>query len=183
MSKDTVVAKRYARALFEIAQEQNRVAQFEEELNAFLSALRQNADFNKLIVHPGLTVSAKQELLSNVFGGQLSDTVLNTLQLLVANGREELLESLVGYYAAIAGEALGQAKAIVYTPFALSEADEKQIASTFSTLTSKQIRVESVIDKSLLGGIQIRVGDRLYDGSLSGKLKRLEKALNQSQAL
>jgi F-type H+-transporting ATPase subunit delta len=183
MSKDTVVAKRYAKALFEIAKEQNRVAQIEEELDAFLTALRQNTDFYKLIVHPGLTVSAKQELLANVFGGQLSETVLNTLQLLVQNGRQELLEALVGYYAAIAGEALGQAKAIVYTPVALSAAEEQQIGSTFSTLTSKQIRVESVIDKSLLGGVQIRIGDRLYDGSLSGKLKRLEKALNQSQAL
>ncbi|WP_086626415.1 ATP synthase F1 subunit delta, partial [Escherichia coli] len=71
----------------------------------------------------------------------------------------------------------------VYTPVALSEQELQQVASTFSTLTSKQIRVESVIDKSLLGGLQIRVGDRLYDGSLSGKLKRLERTLNQSQAL
>lgn len=183
MSKDTVVAKRYAKALFEIARDQNRISSIEEELQAVVSVLRSNEDFYKLIVHPGLTASAKNGILQQVFGAQLSETVLNTLMLLVDKGREELLEALVDYYTAIANESLGQARAIVYTPVALSEQELQHVASTFSTLTSKQIRVESVIDKSLLGGLQIRIGDRLYDGSLSGKLKRLERTLNQSQAL
>ncbi|WP_281883178.1 F0F1 ATP synthase subunit delta [Paenibacillus sp. YYML68] len=183
MSKDTVVAKRYAKALFEIAKEQNVVGPVSEELNGVLAVLQSEQGFSKLLSSPGLSTESKKELIQNVFGQQISEPVLNTLKLLVDKRREELFEALVSYYAAIANEATGQAKAIVYTPHALSEAEEQGIVSTFGQLTGKQIRVESVIDKSLLGGVQIRIGDRLYDGSLSGKLKRLERALNESQAL
>ncbi|MEK8131685.1 F0F1 ATP synthase subunit delta [Paenibacillus filicis] len=183
MSKDTVVAKRYAKALFEIAKEQQAEQQIEQELNAVLAAVQSNADFHRLLVHPALDADAKKKLVDDVFGGSISDTVRNTIKLLVDNGRESQLVSLISYYTTISDEAAGKAKAVVYSPQALSEAEVKSIESTFTQVTSKQIRVESVIDKSLLGGIQIRIGDRLYDGSLSGKLKRLEKALNQSQAL
>ncbi|TDF93549.1 F0F1 ATP synthase subunit delta [Paenibacillus piri] len=183
MSQDTIVAKRYARALFELAKEQNSIAAVEEELKTVVFVLQENTDFEKLIKHPGLGIDTKKTLLNNVFEGKLSDITFNTLQLLVEKGREELLDALVNYYVAIASEALGQAQAIVYTPVELSEAELNQISVTFGQLTGKQIRVVSVLDKSLLGGVKVRIGDRLYDGSLSGKLERLEKTLNQSQAL
>lgn len=183
MSQDTIVAKRYARALFELAKEQNKIAAVEEELKAVVAVLQENTDFEKLIKHPGLGAESKSALLKNVFEAQLSDITFNTLQLLVANGREDLLGALAKYFTDIASEALGQAQATVYTPVALSEAELSHIAATFSQLTNKQIRVVSVLDKSLLGGIQVRIGDRLYDGSLSGKLERLQKTLNQTQAL
>ncbi|MCR8632320.1 MULTISPECIES: F0F1 ATP synthase subunit delta [Paenibacillus] len=183
MSQDTVVAKRYARALFELAQEQNKIAAVEEELKAVVSVMQDNTDFEKLIKHPGLGAESKTALLKNVFESQLSEITFNTLLLLVEKGREDLLEALVNYYVTIASDALGQAQATVYTPVELSEADLSHISATFSNLTGKQIRVVSVLDKSLLGGIKVRIGDRLYDGSLSGKLERLEKTLNQTQAL
>ncbi|CAG7655609.1 F0F1 ATP synthase subunit delta [Paenibacillus allorhizosphaerae] len=183
MSQDTIVAKRYAKALFELAKEQNRVAEVEAELRGIETALKQNVDFRKLIVSPGLDASVKAGLIKSVFEGQISETTMNTLLLLIQKGREELLEALITYYMGIASEALGQANATVYSPIALNDAELSQIAATFSQITGKQIRVESVLDKSLIGGIQVRIGDRLYDGSLSGKLQRLQKTLNQSQAL
>jgi F-type H+-transporting ATPase subunit delta len=61
MSQDTIVAKRYARALFELAKDQNKIAQVEEELNSIVAILKENADFNKLIKHPGIGASHKAE--------------------------------------------------------------------------------------------------------------------------
>jgi F-type H+-transporting ATPase subunit delta len=55
-----------------------------------------------------------------------------------------------------------------------------QIASVFSKIVGKTVRVETILDPSLLGGLQVRIGDRLYDGSLSGKLQRMQKALNEA---
>ena len=82
----------------------------------------------------------------------------------------------------VANEALGQASAIVYSAFVLSDAQQAEIASHFSKVTGKTIRVSSVVEPKLLGGVQVRIGDRLYDGSLSGKLARLEQSL-KTQAL
>ncbi len=86
-------------------------------------------------------------------------------------------------YVAIANEALGQAEATVYTPYPLSESDAGKVAEKFSKLTGKTIRVNNVIDQSLIGGMQVRIGDRIYDGSLSGKLQRLSKSLQETQVL
>jgi F-type H+-transporting ATPase subunit delta len=183
MSQDTIVAKRYAKALFELAKEQNKIAHVEEELKLIVSVLKEHSDYHKLIKHPGIGAVSKTALMKNVFESRLSDITFNTLLLLFDKGREDLLEPLVNYFVTIASDALGQAQATVYTPVALSEIELGHIASTFSKLTGKQIRVESVLDKSLLGGIKVRIGDRLYDGSLSGKLERLKNTLNQSQAL
>ena len=83
----------------------------------------------------------------------------------------------------IANEALGQANALVTTPLTLTAKESQEIAERFSIISGKKIQISSIVDPSLLGGLQVRIGDRLYDGSLSGKLARLEKSLEVSQAL
>jgi F-type H+-transporting ATPase subunit delta len=180
---DIVVAKRYAKALFELASERGIIAQVEEELGAVVTVLQDAADFQKLLKHPNVAVSVKTELLQKAFEGKVSEAVLNTLQLLVSRRREALLTTLYTDYVKIANEALGQASAIVYTPFALSDDKVQDVAKHFGKVTGKTLRTQMVIDPTLLGGIQVRIGDRLYDGSLSGKLDRLAKSLNQTQAL
>lgn len=182
MSGDTNVAKRYARALFEVAREQNLIAQVEEELRSVLEAIRVNADFGKLLQHPNIATAAKIDMLKNVFGGRLSDTVFHTLCLLIENRREDVLSYVLDDYVAIANEALGQASAIVTTPSPLSDKEKEEITERFGKLTGKKIRVENVINASLIGGMQVQIGDRLYDGSLAGKLARLEKSLSVTTA-
>jgi F-type H+-transporting ATPase subunit delta len=174
MNKETIVAKRYAKALFEIAKEKNFVAQVETDLQAIVQSIESHADLQKLLSHPNIDSTKKTELLTTLFQGKVSDVVLSTICLLVQRRREGILSELLTDYVKIANEALGQAKAIVFTPTALSSQESQHIAESFSQLTRKKIQVEQVIDPSLLGGIQVRIGDRLYDGSLSGKLQRLQ---------
>jgi F-type H+-transporting ATPase subunit delta len=183
MSRDTIVAKRYAKALFELVKGTNQIAQVEEELKQVVDIIRQNSDFEKVLTHPNIDTSKKLELLNNVFSGKILDSVLNTISLLVERRREDLLSSLLEDYVRIANEALGQAEAIVTTPLALTETESKEIAERFTKISGKKIQVSSVVDPNLLGGLTVRIGDRLYDGSLSGKLERLEKSLQVSQAL
>jgi F-type H+-transporting ATPase subunit delta len=85
-------------------------------------------------------------------------------------------------YTRIAGQALGQAHATVYTAKALTEQELSGVEAQFGGITGKKIIAEQIVEPALLGGIQVRIGDRLYDGSLSGKLDRLQKTLN-SKAL
>jgi F-type H+-transporting ATPase subunit delta len=183
MSRDLNVAKRYAKALFEAAKERDIVSRAEEELRAVVNAFDSNRELEKLIQHPAIDAGVKKGLLKQLFEGKVSDIVFNTLQLLIDRRREDIIGAVAMYYVDIANEALGQANAVVYTPFELSENELNLIKEKFGKISGKTIRLSTVIDKSLLGGIQVRIGDRLYDGSLSGKLQRIEKVLNQSQAL
>lgn len=172
-----VVAKRYAKALFEVAQEKGIISQVEEELKSVVSAIKDHADLQKFLNHPNIGASVKTDLLKQIFEGKVSEPVWNTLRILIDKGREGILSTLVADYVKIANNALGQAHATVYSAFALSEAQVAEISAYFSKLINKTIRVESVVEPKLLGGIQVRIGDRLYDGSLAGRLDRLAKTL------
>jgi F-type H+-transporting ATPase subunit delta len=109
--------------------------------------------------------------------------VANTLQLLIEKGRETLVGAVYEDYVKIAGEALGQANATVTSALPLTVEEATNVKAQFEQMIGKKVRIENIVDPSLLGGLQVRIGDRLYDGSLSGKLARLEKSLKQAQAL
>jgi F-type H+-transporting ATPase subunit delta len=120
-------------------------------------------------------------MVKEVFGDQLSETVFNTLCLLLERRREDALSYVLDAFVAIANEALGQANAVVTSPTALSDKEKEEITAQFGKLVGKKIRIENVIDASLIGGVQVQIGDRLFDGSLSGKLTRLQNSFSKAQ--
>lgn len=174
-----IVAKRYAKALFETAHEQNVVSDVQEQLKVIAYLLETEVDFRKFLEHPKIDNEQKVAVFKNAFGDKLSSIVLNTIQMLVSKGRETIIPDLVQYYISIANEATNQASAKVYTAQELSEQDCESIAQTFSKLTGKKIQVEPIVDRKVLGGLRVLIGDRLYDGSLSSKLSNLQKFMNQ----
>ncbi len=182
MSRDTVVAKRYGKALFELASSGGIVPEVEAQLKLIAESLKQHAEIGKFLSLPNVDTSKKVEVLKSAFGGQLSQVVLNALDLILSRGRESILEAVYEAYTRIAGQALGQAHATVYTAKALTEQELSGVEAQFGGITGKKIIAEQIVEPALLGGIQVRIGDRLYDGSLSGKLDRLQKTLN-SKAL
>lgn len=177
MSRASVVAKRYAKALFEVAYQQNKVAEVEQHLKLVIDTIKANPLLRKFLGSPNVSPEKKAELLGQVFGSDGLSEVTHTIELLVLRGRHNEIEGVAEAYTKIAGEALGQANATVYTAKALSEAEEANVAASFGALIGKKIRIEQVVNPELLGGVQVRIGDRLYDGSLAGKLARLEKSL------
>lgn len=178
MSQDAVVAKRYAKALFEVALEENKTLEVEEELKALVSALASDSDLDRFISTPKISGEDKLAVLKKALEGKLSSVVINTLELLVERGRMSILAELLDSYIKIEGESLGLADATVYSTFELDERELNTVAEEFGALSGRKIRATNVIDKSLLGGLKVVIGDTLYDGSLSGKLERLEKSFN-----
>lgn len=182
MSRETVAAKRYAKALYEIAAGEGRTPEVEEELKALAAAFQAGEEIEHFISSPKISETAKWEAISRAIEGKLSKPVVSTAKLLVERGRIGILPELVDAYVKISSEALGVANAVVSTTYPLNEEEKQQVAAEFGALVNKKIRVENVIDKSLLGGMKVRIGDTLYDGSLAGKLERLEKSFRR-QAL
>lgn len=176
MSRDTVVAKRYAKALFELAQQNNIVAEVEGQLQLIVQTLELDETIVKFLSLPSIDAGKKIAVLKSAFGDRVSALVLNTLELLVVRGRQDAIAEIYEAFTKIAGEALGQAHAIVYTASNLSESEFTEVVAGFSQLTGKKIIAQQVVDTDLLGGVRVRIGDRLYDGSLSGKLERLQKS-------
>ncbi|CAM3698766.1 ATP synthase F1 subunit delta [Cohnella lubricantis] len=180
MSRGTVVAKRYAKALFELAREQNVVAEVETQLSLLTRAIEQDADYRAFLAAPAIPAASKIEAVKASFAGQMLPIVLNTVGLLVERGRHNDLSGVLSAYLTIAGDALGRVDAYVKSAQPMTLGDKDKLANKFGALLSKTVRVHNETDASLLGGLTVRIGDTLYDGSLRSKLERLDKALQSS---
>ncbi|OZB93376.1 F0F1 ATP synthase subunit delta [Paenibacillus sp. XY044] len=179
MSRETIAAKRYAKALFEVAAQQQKTLEVEEELKAVVGAITQNDDIRKFISTPNIAVTVKLDVLKKALQDKVSQPVMNTVDMLIERGRADLFADLLESYVRIEGESLGLADATVYSTYPLSDQEIETVTAEFGALAKKKIRVNNVIDKNLLGGVKVVIGDMLYDGSLAGKLERLEKSFNR----
>lgn len=174
---DNAVAKRYALALFQLAKENNHLDQYETELRAVKKALSENPDFKSLLKSPKLSTDKKKGLLKEIFSGT-SVHVLNTLMLLSDSHRENEMEEVAQSFIDLANSERGIAEATVYSTRPLTASESEAISSAFAKKVGRvSLNIENIIDTNLLGGVKVRIGNRIFDGSLRGKLERLERNL------
>ncbi|WP_059104132.1 F0F1 ATP synthase subunit delta [Shouchella shacheensis] len=172
------VANRYAVALFELAEERGQTEAFAEELELVDAVLMETPELLALLERPGVAMTNKQALLKHSFGEGLSETVLNTIMLLVERNRFGALKELSNEFKQLTFDKQGIAEAVFYSAKPLTDEERRQIALTFAPKVGKRgLSVDNVVDTNLLGGVKVRIGDRVYDGSVQGQLKRLEKRL------
>ncbi len=173
----SAVAKRYALALFQLAKENNQLDQYENELREVKKALADNDDFKNLLKLPKLPSEKKKEILKEVFS-KTSTYVLNTLMLLCDAHREEEMEAVAASFIELVNEERGIAEAVVYSIRPLTASESEAISSAFAKKVGKtSLNIENVIDSNILGGVKVRIGNRIFDGSLQGKLNRLKRDL------
>ena len=177
MSRGTVVAKRYAKALFQLAQQKGLVAETETQLKLIVNVVEGNADFRAFLTAPNITLETKKQMLIQAFGAEVSQIVLNLVGILIERGREGEMAAVLAAYLQVAGEVLGRADAHVISSQPMTDIEQSKLAEKFGALLGKTIRVTNSVNPDLLGGLTVRIGDTLYDGSLRGKLERLDKSL------
>ncbi|NBJ68753.1 MULTISPECIES: F0F1 ATP synthase subunit delta [Clostridia] len=174
MSHETV-AKRYADALFQLGQENGTLDVLAQEMKVVKKVFQDNKNLYTFLVHPRVSNAKKQQFLQDVFQ-QAQKEVMNTLQLLAQRHRIELLPAIVDHFIQLVNDAKGIAAATVYSVRALSEEECRQLELSFAKRFAKRaIELNNVVDPSLIGGMKIRVGNTIYDGSVSGMLKRIER--------
>ncbi|MFS0862973.1 F0F1 ATP synthase subunit delta [Fredinandcohnia sp. 179-A 10B2 NHS] len=176
MSKG-IVAKRYAVALFQVAKEQNALDQFEEEIRTVKQVFSNNEDFQNVLKNPKLTVESKKSIVTEAFAG-FSQMTLNTLYILIDRHREDIIADVADEFVALVNDEKGIAEATVYSVRPLTKDEETGLSTVFASKIGKRsLRIQNVVDSSLIGGVKLRIGNRIYDGSVKGKLERLEREL------
>ena len=171
------VAKRYARALFEVAKERGLIDKVEVELKNVVEVVNQNAELTKILMHPHVAAEAKKDLIKDLFQSHVTDETLNFIGVLIDNGRESDLPSMSAAYVGLANEERGIADAIVTTAKPLEQAEQDRLAEQFGKLINKTLRIQTVVDPSIMGGVVVKIGDRLYDGSIKRKLEHFAHQL------
>ncbi|KIL78664.1 ATP synthase delta chain [Bacillus badius] len=177
MMSDSVVAKRYALALFEIAKEHQQLQEIGEELQVVKAVFEENKGLLPLLESPKLTIEEKQALVKNAFS-EASIYVANLLMLLIERHREGDITAVADAYVNLANEEQGLAEATVESVRPLTEEETHQISIKFAKKVGKQaLKINNIVNPQLLGGLKVRIGNRIFDGSLRGKLNRLEQQL------
>ena len=180
-SKTSNVGGRYAQALFDLATEEKCVATVEADLKSLKAMRAESKDFRTLLASPAFSVADKAAALGALAAkAKMHTTTRKFLGLLAANGRAAALADVISGFEALSAKARGVVSAQVTTAVALSAAQAKGVAAALRTALGQDPDIETRIDPSILGGIKVQVGSRLFDASLRSKLDSLKFALKRA---
>ncbi|PWU66984.1 F0F1 ATP synthase subunit delta [Gracilibacillus dipsosauri] len=176
MSKANV-AKRYAEALFQIGVEKQTIDFLDTELATVREVFETNKKLLPFLQHPKVDHAKKQALLKEAFTG-FSEDVLHTLSLLVDRHNVSIIPEVALQFTKLANESKGMKEAIVYSVRPLQEEEKQELETTFKKkLNVKALKITNQVDESIIGGVKIKVGNTIYDGTIKGKLDRLERKI------
>lgn len=174
-------AGRYATALFELAQADNRVDAIEADLNAFVAMLDTSPDLDRLVRSPLYSADAQGKALRVVLDAAgASGTSAAFLMLLARNRRLALLRDIVRGFARLAAEARGETTAEVTSAVPLTPEQTTELENTLRDRLGRQTRLTTRVDPEILGGLIVKVGSRLIDGSIRTKLNSLQLAMKKA---
>ncbi|WP_124728491.1 F0F1 ATP synthase subunit delta [Staphylospora marina] len=177
----SVVSKRYAKALFEVASEHGALEQVKHDLERVAATFSASADLVEWLAHPATQAEHKKEVFARIFEG-LNPYTLNLLFLLADRRRESEIPGIAAEFNRLVDEKNGVTEALVTTAFPLKDEERNMLVQMFETIVGKKIRLTEKVDSDILGGVVVQVGDRLYDGSLRTKLVRFQEQLKGNRA-
>lgn len=175
--KDRRAAARYAEALLRVAEERRAVEAVRGELDELVALVQATPPLQQLLERPDLPAERKYDALSAALGGAFSETVLSMLRVLLHHGRGGEVLEVEESYDALADEAQGIVRAEARSVLPLTREERTRLLAVLAKLTGKQVALTERIDPGVLAGMSVQVGDRLIDGSASGRLARMREEL------
>lgn len=176
--KSDVVAKRYAKALYELGQEEGLEQKFLEDLQNMALVVDQSNEFRSIMESPLYDIILKKRILKDVVSKiGISEYATNFLNILLDKDRFVFLADIRDTYKQILDEASGRVRAIITSATGLDEAQLERIAKILSEVVKKEVDVDVTIEPSLIGGVIAEVEGMVYDGSVKTQISRLKQSL------
>lgn len=173
-----LISKTYAQALFELAVEENATSQVLGEVTALLETIRENKEFGKFMNHPKIPKEDKLQVVKSVFDGRLSKELIGFLVTIIEKDRYGEIEAILLEVIASIKEHNNIGTAYVTTAIELEDKEKNDIERRLLATTKYEtIECSYEVDKSLIGGMVIQMGDKVVDSSIRTKLGKLERDL------
>ncbi|MBX3363205.1 MAG: ATP synthase F1 subunit delta [Phycisphaeraceae bacterium] len=179
------VAHTYARAFVELAESRGGQTQVEEclgELETIVELARQDAKFSEFLSSRVLPLDKRSTSLERIFSGRVHDVTHRFLQVLNEKGRLAHLPAIVAAIDMLVQERYGRIEVDVYTAAPIDASELRAIRDKLSATLQKDVVVHPYVETSMLGGVKMRIGDQLIDGSLSTRLRKLRDRLTHEGA-
>lgn len=175
------LARKYSKAIFEIAQEEKKLEAYGKELETVRKELFNSDEVRSFFRNPQVQPEAKKELLKKCFKGELSETVYHFLLLLVDKRRIGIFEAIEEDFRALSNQAQGIVIADVTTARGIGGAQQAKLAEKLASVTGKKVKLRLHENKDIIGGVVVKIGDKRIDGSVTGRLENLKRELLGSQ--
>lgn len=177
-----LVSKTYGDALFELALEEEKVDVFNEEILFVKAIFEENKELQTLMNHPKVNKEEKKEVIKNIFTEKVSDDTVGFLLIIVEKGRFGEIDSVFEYFLEKVREYKNIGRAFVTTAIELDNDQKENIKKKLlETTRYEEIEIEYSVDTALIGGMIVRIGDRVVDSSIQTKLYELKKNLSKIQ--
>ncbi|MCP4364843.1 MAG: ATP synthase F1 subunit delta [Planctomycetes bacterium] len=174
---DRTLATGYLQALLWLAKDKDQLEEVTSDLDTVADVFEENKKLRKIFLHPSVTQDEKTRLVKGVFAPFVSTLVRNFLLLLITKRREGILDDLLEQYQAVADLVGGRSRATVTTAIPLTEDRLASIKKTLEGITNRTVKVNARVDPEILGGVIVKMGNKIIDGSVVARLKKLRKQL------
>jgi len=177
MAELTTLARPYAQAVFTMASDKKALPHWSDTLDK-ISQIIANEAVASLIDNTKVSRQELTDVITEVCANEVDQEGKNLIALLIENGRIELIPEIVAVYEHLRAEAESTVEAEVRAAFPIAANQEKKIAQALKARLGREVKIKSIVDKSVVGGAIIRAGDLVIDGSVTGKLAKLGHAMN-----
>lgn len=179
------VARVYALSLFELAQDaggREKILEVAGELEQIIELARSNTQFANFLDSPVVDTQRRGASIRSIFQDRITDLVLRFMLVLNTNKRLDHIDAVHSAFAELVYEAIGQVEVDVWTAVAMSDEVLQTVTNGLQNVLGKDPVVHAYVDASILGGLKIRVGDKLIDGSIAARLRQLEQSIRTGAA-
>ncbi|HDO06716.1 MAG TPA: ATP synthase F1 subunit delta [Bacteroidetes bacterium] len=170
-----LLAKRYARSLFDLSLETKIEEKVAADMRLVGSVLAENRELRRVIANPVLNGSKKIKILNRLFGEKLNELSLRFFNLIIRKGREVYLEGICLAFEDIYEDFKNVVGAELITATKSDDKIKKLVVGKLKAITDKDIELKEIVDEDIIGGFVVRLEDYQYDASVATQLRRLRK--------
>jgi F-type H+-transporting ATPase subunit delta len=172
-----LIASRYAKALFQLSLEDNSLESMIIDANAICNAFKENPEFTKIMEHPQISSKEKEQMFKSIFKENESSNIVGLINIMLQKNRESYVLEVIEDFLIKANEYKGVTTAYVSSAISLTEVQINSIKVNLSKNLNKQVEVELTVDKTLIGGLSIKVDGLIVDNTIKKQLKDAKKDL------
>ncbi len=176
MSDLSTTARPYAKAVYELASENNATETWSDAL-AYLSVVCEDEQIKSRLDDPTVTREKMAELLVSICGDKIDDQGANLVKLMAESGRLSLMSEVTGIYEELVASSKGMIDAKMVSAFEVTEAQKESVIASLKKRFNKDVRLEVSVDADLIGGAVITAGDLVIDGSVKGRMAKMSTTL------
>lgn len=180
--KNALLAKRYAKALFAVGQEEKALDEYATSLKEFAALLAANPELDDALSNPMYPLDAREGVMAEVVKAAGLSTIMgNFLNLIVQKRRADVLGDIAEMFQILVDEENNTAQGTVVSATELSADMQTKVQETLEKITGKQVTLTTQVDESIIGGMIAKVGDLVLDGSIKTQLEELKESIKGSE--